>query len=64
MTAFRNKEGPASEVALQEFFDSNPGFDPTHVVHLSDVDRELIVRWVTRNYQTVRGGVPIVELRR
>jgi hypothetical protein len=31
----------------------------TKVVHLSDIDRELIVRWLRKDYRVVFGGTPI-----
>jgi ubiquinol-cytochrome c reductase cytochrome b subunit len=56
MPAFRNKEGPASEVALKEFMVCNPDFPANKIIHLGDVDRELILRFVTRDYRVVFGG--------
>ena len=31
----------------------------TRVIHLSDIDRELIIRWLLRDYRVVFGGEPI-----
>jgi ubiquinol-cytochrome c reductase cytochrome b subunit len=63
MTAFRNKEGPGSEVALREFIECskayNDDFDPSKILQLSDVDRELLVRFMVRDYRVVFGGQPI-----
>ncbi len=59
MPAFRNKEGPGSEVALKEFMECNPEFNPNMIVHLSDVDREMILRFMTRDFRVVFGGKTI-----
>jgi ubiquinol-cytochrome c reductase cytochrome b subunit len=59
MPAFRNKEGPGSEVLFKEFLDCNKDLDPGMILHLSDVDRELIVRFVGRDYRVVFGGQTI-----
>lgn len=56
MPAFRNIEGPGSEVHKQEFFDANPN---TPLFHLSDIDREIIIRWMTRDDRVVFGGKSI-----
>src|SRR5438067_1935181 len=32
----------------------------SRVLHLSDIDRELIVRWLLNDYRPVLGGDPIV----
>lgn len=57
MPAFRNLDGPGSEVYKHEF-EALAGKD-AKVIHLSDVDRELIVRFLTRDYRVVFGGQPI-----
>jgi mono/diheme cytochrome c family protein len=59
MPAFRSKEGPGSDVSLREFHEANPDFPAAQVLHLSDVERELIVRFVTRDYRVVFGGTTI-----
>jgi ubiquinol-cytochrome c reductase cytochrome b subunit len=63
MPSFRNKEGPGSEVLLREFVEyskkHNPAFDPSKILHMSDVDRELIVRFMIRDYRVVFGGKTI-----
>ncbi|MCI0353049.1 MAG: hypothetical protein L0Z53_26820, partial [Acidobacteriales bacterium] len=56
MPAFRNLDGPGSEVHKQEFMDTA---GETPVLHLSDVDRELIIRWMMRDYRAVFGGQTI-----
>ena len=55
MPAFRNKIGPGSEVLLQEFRDSNDKMPEKMIMELSDVDRELIIRWILRDYSPVYG---------
>jgi len=56
MPAFRNLDGPAGEIYKQEFMESSGGKEP---LHLSDVDRELIIRLMTRDYRVVFGGAPV-----
>lgn len=84
MPAFRDLEGPASEVTRQEVQQARELLlkeqllarnikedDPqanelkndidaaTKVVHLSDLDRELIIRWLLGDYRLVFGGEPL-----
>jgi mono/diheme cytochrome c family protein len=84
MPAFRDLEGPTSEVTRQEvqqgrelllkdqLLDRNLKEDDpkaeelkktidgaAKLVHLSDLDRELIIRWLVGDYRTVFGGEPI-----
>jgi ubiquinol-cytochrome c reductase cytochrome b subunit len=59
MPAFRNKEGPGSEVLLREFMECNKDFDPSKILPLSDVERELIARFMVRDYRVVFGGKTI-----
>jgi mono/diheme cytochrome c family protein len=35
--------------------------DATGLIHLSDVDRELIIRWLLRDRRVVFGGEPVAE---
>jgi quinol-cytochrome oxidoreductase complex cytochrome b subunit/mono/diheme cytochrome c family protein len=53
MPAFRPLQGVGSEVHLIEFKDANPN---TAVIDLSDIDRELIIRFMTRDDRVVFGG--------
>jgi mono/diheme cytochrome c family protein len=78
MTAFRDLEGPASEITRQEVQQARELLlkdqlltkhineedaqaqevkteieAATKVVHLSDLDRELIIRWLLRDYRVV-----------
>ncbi|HXG12939.1 MAG TPA: cytochrome b N-terminal domain-containing protein [Gemmataceae bacterium] len=57
MPAFRNLMGPGSEVTRMEFTEKSPN---TKLIHLSDLDRELIIRWLLKEPQPIFGGVPIV----
>lgn len=59
MPAFRNLEGPGAEVHLLEFLEAHKDFPKDRVLHLSDHDRELVVRFVTRDYRVVFGGRPV-----
>jgi ubiquinol-cytochrome c reductase cytochrome b subunit len=56
MPAFRNLEGPGSEVTKLEFIERSP---KTKLIHLSDIDRELIIRWLTGDDRVVFGGEAI-----
>ena len=56
MPAFRNLEGPGADVHALEFKEANPGVP---MVHLSDIDRELIIRWLVGDCRVVFGGEPI-----
>ena len=56
MPAFRNLEGPGADVHALEFKEANPGVP---VLHLSDIDRELIIRWLTKDFRVVFGGETI-----
>jgi hypothetical protein len=60
MTAFRNGEGPGADVVLREFLELHEK-DGTNVnvVELSDTDRELIIRWMTRDDRAIFGGKTI-----
>lgn len=61
MPAFRNLEGPGSEVELEEFYDNNPEFPRDKILHLSDIQRELIIRFMRRDPRVVFGGKSIAE---
>jgi hypothetical protein len=56
MPAFRPDDGPGAEVHLQEFRDANPNVP---LVALSDIDRELIIRWLVGDSRVVFGGETI-----
>jgi ubiquinol-cytochrome c reductase cytochrome b subunit len=56
MPAFRNPDGPGSEVHLLEFKAANKDIE---VMNLSDIDRELIIRFLTGDYRVVMGGTTI-----
>lgn len=58
MPAFRNLDGPGSEISVQELQDTAKG---TEVQHLPDIERELIIRWILRDYRPVFGGAPIAK---
>lgn len=61
MPAFRPEaiSGPGTELPRLEFLDTSPGFPENRVLQLSDIDRELIIRWMTRDYRVVFGGQTI-----
>ncbi len=56
MPAFRTIEGPGSEVSLREFLDANPEFPKDKIVRITEVEREMIIRFMLRDYRTVFGG--------
>ncbi|MBI3465976.1 MAG: cytochrome b N-terminal domain-containing protein [Planctomycetes bacterium] len=56
MPAFRNLEGPGSELTKLEFAEKGAKIK---LIHLSDVDRELILRWLTGDGRVVFGGEPV-----
>jgi hypothetical protein len=59
MPAFRPKDGVGAEIGLQEFRETNEKTPDKMIQELSDVDRELIIRWILRDYRPVYGGAPI-----
>jgi quinol-cytochrome oxidoreductase complex cytochrome b subunit len=61
MPAFRNKDGVGSEIHLQEFRESNKETPENMVVHLTDIEREMIIRWMLRDYRPIYGGAPIAK---
>jgi len=58
MPAFRNKEGPGSEILFDEFREANKDVS---IIELSDIEREMIIRWILRDYRPVFGGAPIAK---
>lgn len=60
MPAFRNLDGPGAEVHDLAFRETMQEVDPNvQVVNLSDIDRELIIRWMTKDYRVIFGGKTI-----
>jgi ubiquinol-cytochrome c reductase cytochrome b subunit len=60
MTAFRDSAGPGADVLLKEFMELHDKEGTSvNVVDLSDTDRELIIRWLTRDYRVIFGGKAI-----
>ena len=63
MPSFRDFEGPGGELRKLEFdelYNKKAEDAPVRqALQLSDVDRELIVRWLTRDYRAVFGGSEI-----
>jgi ubiquinol-cytochrome c reductase cytochrome b subunit len=58
MPYFRNLDGPGADVYNQEFHDAL-GDAKVKIIPLSDIDRELIIRWMTRDDRVVFGGRPV-----
>lgn len=61
MPAFRNKDGVGHEVGLEEFREANEKTPENMIIHLTDIERELIIRWILRDYRPVYGGAPIAK---
>jgi mono/diheme cytochrome c family protein len=74
MPAFRDLEGPGAAITKLELKDARDARlkdadakdkakieQSSRVLHLSDVDRELIIRWLLNDRRLVFGGEPIVE---
>ncbi len=59
MPAFRPKDGLGAEIGLQEFRETNEKTPDKMIEVLPDVNRELIIRWILRDYRPVYGGAPI-----
>ena len=74
MPIFRDLEGLTAEIAKNEISRSRELLlkeagdeeakkkeieEATKLVHLSDIDRELIIRWLLKDYRVVFGGEPI-----
>jgi ubiquinol-cytochrome c reductase cytochrome b subunit len=62
MPVFRDLEGPSAEVTKQDL--SRAKADSKNVLHLGDVERELIIRWLTGDGRVVFGGDPITAPRK
>jgi ubiquinol-cytochrome c reductase cytochrome b subunit len=72
MPAFRDLEGPSAGVIHAEIdqarvllsqtakkSDAPHVEEATRLAHLSEIDRELIIRWLLKDYRVVFGGDPI-----
>ncbi len=60
MPAFRNMDGPGSEFFIKELQERNEKNDvKVTSMELSDIDRELIIRWMTHDDRVVFGGKTI-----
>lgn len=61
MPAFRPQEGADAQIRMHEFRAANPDMPPNLVLGLSDVEREMIIRFLMRDPYAVFGGVPISD---
>jgi quinol-cytochrome oxidoreductase complex cytochrome b subunit/mono/diheme cytochrome c family protein len=61
MPTFRTMDGPGSEVFLREFRETHKDTKDNTIQHLSDVEREMIIRWIRRDYRPVYGGTTIAK---
>ncbi len=65
MPAFRDLEGPAGDLIQQEYAAAvGKKVEQLKFVSLSDVDRELIIRFILGDDRPVFGGTPITTLQR
>jgi hypothetical protein len=46
---------------LQEFRETHKDTKENTIQHLSDVEREMIIRWILRDYRPVYGGTIIAK---
>jgi len=60
MPAFRNTDGPGNELLLRDFRE-NKNNAPGKMIEMSDIEREMIIRWMLRDYRAVFGGAPIAK---
>src|SRR5262249_45169377 len=58
MPAFRELEAPGGEIARADFLDKHSD-GKAKLIQLSDVDRELIIRYILDDNRVVFGGTPI-----
>lgn len=56
MPAFRNLDAPGADVHEAMFREIDP---KGVVINMSDIDREMIIRWMTRDYRVIFGGKTI-----
>jgi ubiquinol-cytochrome c reductase cytochrome b subunit len=61
MPTFRNMDGPGNEVFLREFRETQKDTKENTIQHLSDVEREMIIRWILRDYRPVYGGTTLAK---
>ncbi|MSQ94402.1 MAG: cytochrome bc complex cytochrome b subunit [Gemmataceae bacterium] len=59
MPAFRNIDGLGAEVLAEEFRDTHEKVRAKTFLPLTDIEREMIIRWITRDYRPIYGGAPI-----
>lgn len=59
MPAFRPVDGVGTEIGLLEFRETNEKTPDNMIQELSDVDREMIIRWILRDYRPIYGGPAI-----
>jgi quinol-cytochrome oxidoreductase complex cytochrome b subunit/cytochrome c2 len=61
MPAFRDRDGPGAEIHFDEFRRTNKETPENRILHLPDVEREMIIRWMLRDYRPVFGGTTIAK---
>ncbi len=59
MPAFRDLERPGSELDIADYHGKYNKKLIVGANHLSDLDREIIIRWLTGDYRIIFGGQPI-----
>jgi ubiquinol-cytochrome c reductase cytochrome b subunit len=60
MPAFRNTDGPGAEILMLDF-PENERNAPGKTIEMSDIEREMIIRWMLRDYRPVFGGATIAK---
>lgn len=59
MPAFRPMDGLGADMGLLEFRETNEKTPDNMIQELSAVDREMIIRWMLRDYRPIYGGAAI-----
>jgi ubiquinol-cytochrome c reductase cytochrome b subunit len=58
MPVFRNLDAPGAEVFLDDLRGAAKDLPNDMIQHLTDIEREMIIRWMLRDYRPVFGGAP------
>ena len=60
MPAFRSQDGPGGDILIKQFLELNEKNETkVSIMDLTAFDRELIIRWMTRDYRVIFGGKTI-----
>jgi ubiquinol-cytochrome c reductase cytochrome b subunit len=61
MPAFRQMDGQGSDLSLKLLQDASQKSQNDKVIPLSDIEREMIIRWMLRDYRPIFGGAAIAK---